>query len=601
MADREQPSGADDDVDLPAVRPCRRRALAVVHRHVEVVAVAHQLGAFARVEDRVDDVRAHAELGLERVQLVLVLGPLGVDPEHRVLGIPLLAQVVDRSVFAARLARRRSATRGSRRGSLRSSPCRSDLHPPRTDDELREQTRAWLAEHLPAGWMEAIDAGDTAKAAALRSELDYDDVVHRASVRPGFATPTWPAEYGAGLSLAPGQARAVNEVLNHYQVPRPVQHHRHRHGRPDGHRSGGPRSMKQQFLRGIATNEEIWCQLFSEPGAGLRRRRARRRAPCATATSGSSTARRCGRRSRTSPRCGMLLARTDPDAAEAQGPHATSSSTCTRPASRCGRCVQITGDAEFNEVFFNDARIPDAMRGSGRSATAGGSRITTLMNERVSLSGAGLGRRRHRRRRPGRPAHRPPARRCTTRSLRQRLAPAYIEQPADRARTTSAPPTGAQRRARPGPRARSPSCSRRSTTSGCRSWPSTSRAPTASRGRARAHRGGDAQLRRRPSDDPRTVGARLPALAGQHHRGRHVGRSCATSSASACSGSRRSPTSRATCRGRTCPARADGPRPSGLADGALAAAGARAAGSASTASVDARGSSCTRCARCCRR
>ena len=40
-------------------------------------------------------------------------------------------------------------------------------------EELAATTRAWLAEHLPAGWMEAVDAGDAAKVAALRAELDY--------------------------------------------------------------------------------------------------------------------------------------------------------------------------------------------------------------------------------------------------------------------------------------------------------------------------------------------------------------------------------------------------------------------------------------------
>jgi hypothetical protein len=40
-----------------------------------------------------------------------------------------------------------------------------------TADELRERTREWLADHLPAGWMDAIDAGDTARVAALRASV----------------------------------------------------------------------------------------------------------------------------------------------------------------------------------------------------------------------------------------------------------------------------------------------------------------------------------------------------------------------------------------------------------------------------------------------
>ena len=80
--------------------------------------------------------------------------------------------------------------------------------------------------------------------------------------------------------------------------------------------------------------------------------------------------------------CGMLIARTDPERAQAQGHDATSSSTCTRPGVEVRPLRQITGEAEFNEVFFTDVRIPDAERlgdvGEGWRVS-----LTTLMNERV--------------------------------------------------------------------------------------------------------------------------------------------------------------------------------------------------------------------------
>ena len=81
-------------------------------------------------------------------------------------------------------------------------------------------TRKWLRDHLPAGWMEAIDRDDASTVATLRGELDYAAWCTEFG-EAGYATPTWPAEYGAGLSLSPGEARFVNEVLNHYKVPRP--------------------------------------------------------------------------------------------------------------------------------------------------------------------------------------------------------------------------------------------------------------------------------------------------------------------------------------------------------------------------------------------
>ena len=82
------------------------RALAVVDGDVEVVAVAHQLGALARVEDGVDDRRAHAELGLERRGAASSsVGRLGVDPEDRVLRVRAPRGVGDGSTPRGRACR----------------------------------------------------------------------------------------------------------------------------------------------------------------------------------------------------------------------------------------------------------------------------------------------------------------------------------------------------------------------------------------------------------------------------------------------------------------------------------------------------------------
>jgi alkylation response protein AidB-like acyl-CoA dehydrogenase len=256
--------------------------------------------------------------------------------------------------------------------------------PAMTSEDLREQTLAWLRDNLPPGWMDAVDAGDDEKVAALRGDLDYAEWCVRLGAA-GYATPTWPKEYGAGLSLSPGQAKVVNEVLSHYRVPRPFN--------IIGIGMGGPTiitcgddEQKRRLLRPLATNQEIWCQLFSEPGAG-------------SDVAGLST--RAvrdgdewivnGQKVWTSlahlAKWGMLLARTDPDLPKHRG-LTYFVVDMQAPGVEVRPLVQITGDAEFNEVFFDNVRIPDSMR-VGPEGDGWRVAITTLMNERVSLSGAG--------------------------------------------------------------------------------------------------------------------------------------------------------------------------------------------------------------------
>ncbi len=251
-------------------------------------------------------------------------------------------------------------------------------------EQLRDQTQSWLAENLPAGWMEAVDARDDAKWSELRDALDYRQWCVRFG-EAGYATPTWPTEYGAGLSVPPGQAKHVNEVLNHYRVPRPFN--------IIGIGMGGPtiitwgtEEQKQRLLRPLATNEEIWCQLFSEPGAGSDVAGLTTRAE-RDGDEWVITGQKVWTTLAHVSKWGMLLARTNPEVPKHKG-LSYFVLDMQAPGVEVRPLVQITGDAEFNEVFMEGVRIPDSMR-VGPEGEGWRVAITTLMNERVALSGAG--------------------------------------------------------------------------------------------------------------------------------------------------------------------------------------------------------------------
>jgi alkylation response protein AidB-like acyl-CoA dehydrogenase len=253
-----------------------------------------------------------------------------------------------------------------------------------TTDQLVAETQAWLSAHLPAGWMEAVDEPDGDRLATLRGGLDYGAWCGRIG-RDGYATPTWPAEYGAGLSLTSAQARVVDDILTHYQVPRPFNVLGIGMGAPTV-MVWGTEEQKQRWLPKIPTNEEIWCQLFSEPGAGSDLASLSTRAVRdgdEWVLNGQKVWTTLGHIAQK----GMLLARTNADVPKHKGltyfvVDMDTSGIDVRPL------VQMTGEAEFNEVFFVDARIPDSAR-LGPEGGGWAVALTTLMNERFAASGAG--------------------------------------------------------------------------------------------------------------------------------------------------------------------------------------------------------------------
>jgi alkylation response protein AidB-like acyl-CoA dehydrogenase len=255
---------------------------------------------------------------------------------------------------------------------------------------FRAQFRGWLAEVLEPGWMEAIEAGDEEGYAKVRAagERNGWNVLSwmRTIGESGYGAPLWPKEYG-GLSGEPWMQHLVREELSRWRLPL---------FGPNilGVGLAGPTIIahgtddeKQRFLRRILTGEDLWCQLFSEPGSGSD-----------LASLGTRAVRDGdewvinGQKVWTSiaqfSRYGMLLARTDPGVSKHDGLtyfilEMASPGVDVRPLR------QMTGSSEFNEVYFTDVRIPDDRR-VGEVDDGWRCARTTLANERDTIAGVSL-------------------------------------------------------------------------------------------------------------------------------------------------------------------------------------------------------------------
>jgi alkylation response protein AidB-like acyl-CoA dehydrogenase len=200
----------------------------------------------------------------------------------------------------------------------------------------------------------------------------------------GLAWVNFPVGHG-GLGASPKLQRVVNETLQ--AAGAPVAAARNVIGYGMGAPTvltHGSEEQKARYLRPLFTAEEVWCQLFSEPGAGSD-----------VASLGTRAVRDGdewiinGQKVWTTlahlARWGMLIARTDPDVPKHKGMtyfvidmHA--------PGVEVRPLFQITGEAEFNEVYMTDVRIPDSER-LGDVGEGWGVTLTTLMNERVAIGG----------------------------------------------------------------------------------------------------------------------------------------------------------------------------------------------------------------------
>lgn len=200
----------------------------------------------------------------------------------------------------------------------------------------------------------------------------------------GLAWVAFPEGHG-GLGSSPMLQRTIDERLDAATPHRPSFFH------VIGHGMGAPTlnthgtdAQKERYLKPLFTGEEIWCQLFSEPGAGSDVAGLATRA-VKDGDEWIINGQKVWTTVAHIARWGMLVARTQPELPKHQGMtyflidmHAQGVEI--RPLR------QITGEAEFNEVYMTDVRIPDSNRidavGAGWRVT-----LTTLMNERVAIGG----------------------------------------------------------------------------------------------------------------------------------------------------------------------------------------------------------------------
>src|SRR5919198_1905722 len=238
------------------------------------------------------------------------------------------------------------------------------------EQEFRDSVRGWI-EATPPG---REPAGDP-------EAFEFRRAWQRALNERGWAGLSWPTEYGgAGATL-------VEQAIFYEEIARA--------GAPQmanvlGLAMGGPtviahgtEEQKQRFLAPILSADEIWCQGFSEPGSGSDLASLKTRA-VRNGTEWVVTGQKVWTTYAHQAKWCMLVARTRQDAPKHRGltyflMDMEQEGVEVRPL------VQITGEAEFNELFIEEARIPDEniVGGAGNGWPVA---ITTLMHERAGLA-----------------------------------------------------------------------------------------------------------------------------------------------------------------------------------------------------------------------
>jgi alkylation response protein AidB-like acyl-CoA dehydrogenase len=287
---------------------------------------------------------------------------------------------------------------------------------------FRDEVRSWLRTNLPEGWVDRVHGGsDVPRAEAYEFLRTWQRRMHEG----GLVGITWPKDYG-GRGLSFMEELILQEEMAIAKAP-PVLNILAIGMAGPTIIAYGTEEQKRRYPPKMLSCEEIWCQGYSEPNAGSDLASLQTRA----VKDGEHWVVN-GQKVWTSlahlAEWMMLLARTDPESPKHKGLSyflldMKSPGVVVKPLR------QITGDAEFNEVYFDNVRVHESqiLGGVNNGWQVG---LTTLMYERLAL-GFGLHVRlrialdalialARKRGRNGRPATSDPV-------LRQKLAQLWIE------------------------------------------------------------------------------------------------------------------------------------------------------------------------------
>ena len=240
---------------------------------------------------------------------------------------------------------------------------------------FRQEAADWLKANAPS--KQDLEGMDEIEAAKFWQKKKYD---------AGWACITWNKEFG-GRGATAIQSVIWNQEESKYDVPLGVFQIGQGMAAPTLMTWGQP-EHHERYLPKLASGEEIWCQLFSEPAGGSDLAALRTKAEKEGDdwiingqkiwTSGAHYS-----------DYGILVVRTDPNVAKHKG-LSYFFLDMKSPGVEIKPIKQLTGGAGFNEVYFTDVRIPDSQR-LGEVGQGWQVALTTLMNERAAIGGGGGG------------------------------------------------------------------------------------------------------------------------------------------------------------------------------------------------------------------